>query len=100
MLQTINGTLRQTNLPNESEEYLSRREELRLAEIELRNQRERVAELRRKLPKGPAVQDYIFEEVAASLNSGNAPSRTVRLSPLSRYDVSPGREPCRARSAR
>ena len=26
MLQTINGTLRQTNLPNESEEYLSRRE--------------------------------------------------------------------------
>ena len=68
MLQTINGTLRQTNLPNESEEYLSRREELRLAEIELRNQRERVAELRRKLPKGPAVQDYIFEEVAASLD--------------------------------
>jgi predicted dithiol-disulfide oxidoreductase (DUF899 family) len=50
MLQTINGTLRQTNLPNESEEYLSRREELCLAEIELRNQRERVAELRRKLP--------------------------------------------------
>ena len=25
MLQTINGTLRQTNLPNESEEYLSKR---------------------------------------------------------------------------
>ena len=37
MLQTINGRLRQTNLPNESEEYLSMREELRLAEIELRN---------------------------------------------------------------
>ena len=56
-------------MPNESEEYLSKREELRLAEIELRNQRERVAELRRKLPKGPAVQEYIFEEVAASLDS-------------------------------
>src|SRR6516164_2439630 len=82
MLQTINGILRQTNLPNESEEYLSRREELRLAEIELRNQRERVAELRRRLPKGPAMQDYIFEEVAASLDSGDSPVRTVRLSQL------------------
>jgi len=65
--QMINGTFRQTNLPNEREEYLSKREELRLAEIELRNQRERVAELRRKLPQGPAVQDYAFEEVAAGL---------------------------------
>src|SRR5438552_9460490 len=82
MLQTINGTLRQTNLPNESEEYLSRREELRLAEIELRNQRERVAEFRRELPKGPAAQDYIFEEVAASLESAESPIRTVRLSQL------------------
>ena len=81
MLQTINGILRQTNL-NESEEYLSRREELRLAEIELRNQRERVAELRRSLPKGPAVQDYVFEEVAASLDSGDSPVRAVRLSQL------------------
>ena len=81
--QTINGTFRQTNLPNESDEYLSKREELRLAEIELRNQRERVAELRRKLPKGPAVQDYMFEEaVPATLDAGDAPTRTVRLSQL------------------
>jgi len=82
MLQTINGILRQTNLPDESEEYLSKREELRLAEIELRNQRERVADLRRKLPKGPAVQDYIFEEAAATLDSGDSPIRTVRLGQL------------------
>src|ERR1700733_1549883 len=82
MLQTINGMLRQTNLPDESAEYLSKREELRLAEIELRNQRERVAELRRKLPKGSAVQDYIFEEVAASLDSGDSRIRTVHLSQL------------------
>jgi predicted dithiol-disulfide oxidoreductase (DUF899 family) len=81
MLKTIDGILRQTNL-NESEEYLSKREELRLAEVELRNQRERVAELRRKLPKGPEVQDYTFEEVAASLDSGDSPVRTVRLSQL------------------
>jgi predicted dithiol-disulfide oxidoreductase (DUF899 family) len=80
--QTINGALRQTNLPDESEEYLARREELRLAEIELRNQRERVAELRRKLPQGPAVQDYAFEEVPAGLDAGDSPVRTVRLSQL------------------
>src|SRR6185436_10655195 len=80
--QMINGTFRQTNLPNESEDYLSKREELRLAEIELRNQRERVAELRRKLPQGPAVQDYAFEEAAAGLDAGDSPIRTVRLSDL------------------
>ncbi len=40
--EMINGTFRQTNLPNESDEYLSKREELRLAEIELMRQRERV----------------------------------------------------------
>ena len=28
--EMINGTFRQTNLPNESDEYLSKREELRL----------------------------------------------------------------------
>jgi predicted dithiol-disulfide oxidoreductase (DUF899 family) len=60
--EMINGTFRQTNLPNESDEYLSKREELRLAEIELMRQRERVAELRRGLPQGTAVQDYAFEE--------------------------------------
>ena len=49
-LEMINGTFRQTHLPNESPAYLSRREELRLAEIELMRQRERVAELRRRLP--------------------------------------------------
>jgi predicted dithiol-disulfide oxidoreductase (DUF899 family) len=45
----VDGTLRQTNLTNESREYLAKREELRLAEIELMSQRERVAELRRHL---------------------------------------------------
>ena len=44
-------------LRNESDEYLSKREELRLAEIELMRQRERVAELRRTLPQGAALQD-------------------------------------------
>ena len=35
--EMIDGTYRQTNLPNESPEYLAKREELRLAEIELLN---------------------------------------------------------------
>jgi hypothetical protein len=39
----VDGTFRQTNLTNESSEYLAKREELRLAEIELMHQRERVA---------------------------------------------------------
>jgi predicted dithiol-disulfide oxidoreductase (DUF899 family) len=82
MLREINGILRQTNLPNESEEYLLKREELRRAEIDLRNQRERVAELRRNLPQGPAVEDYVFEEVSAKLDAGDTPIQKVRLSEL------------------
>ena len=78
----ISGTFRQTNLPNESDEYLSKREELRLAEIELMRQRERVAQLRRHLPKGAVIQDYAFEEGPASLDAGDEPTRTVRLSEL------------------
>src|SRR5262245_11584942 len=80
--EMINATFRQTNLPNESDEYLSKREELRLAEIELMRQRERVAELRRGLPQGAAVQDYAFEEGPAKLDAGDTPIRPVRLSEL------------------
>jgi predicted dithiol-disulfide oxidoreductase (DUF899 family) len=80
--QTIQGTFRQTNLTDESAEYLAKREELRLAEIELMRQRERVAELRRHLPPGPALQDYKFVEGPLDLDSGDTPTRTVRLSEL------------------
>src|SRR5438552_15994850 len=83
MVHTIvDGTFRQTNLTNESSEYLARREELRLAEIELMRLRERVAELRRHLPQGAPVQDYQFEEVPDDLNGGDAPLRNDRLSEL------------------
>src|ERR671935_1132251 len=78
----VDGTFRQTNLTSESSEYLAKREELRLAEIELMRQRERVAELRRHLPQGAAIQDYQFEEGPRDLNAGDAPVRTVRLSQL------------------
>jgi predicted dithiol-disulfide oxidoreductase (DUF899 family) len=79
---TVDGTFRQTNLTNEPAEYLQKREELRLAEIELMRQRERVAELRRHLPQGAAIQDYVFEEGPRELNAGDTPMRTVHLSEL------------------
>jgi predicted dithiol-disulfide oxidoreductase (DUF899 family) len=60
--EMIDGTYRQTNLPNESEEYLAKREDLRLAEIELRNICEKVAELGRQLPPGAILKDYEFIE--------------------------------------
>ena len=82
MLREINGILRQTNLPHESEEYLLKRDELRRAEIDLRKQRERVAELRRQLPQGPAVEDYVFEEVSGKLDAGDTPVQKTRLSEL------------------
>lgn len=83
--QTIDGTYRQTNLPNESPEYLAKREEVRLAEIELMRARERVAELRRAMPKGAEVQDYEFLEVTISEDRSTT---KVRLSELF---TSPGR---------
>ena len=81
-LETINGTLQLTRLTNESAEYVARREELRLAEIELMRQRERVAAMRRRLPPGAVVQDYVFQEGPANLDAADAPITTVRLSDL------------------
>ena len=79
--EMIDGTYRQTNLQNESREYLSKREELRHAEIELMRQRERVAELRRQLPQGATIPDYEFLEGPTSLDA-DEPVKTVRLSEL------------------
>jgi predicted dithiol-disulfide oxidoreductase (DUF899 family) len=79
---TIDGSFRQTNLTNESSDYLAKREELRLAEIELMRQRERVAEMRRHLPQGALLQDYQFEEGPRDLSAGDTPVRAVSLSEL------------------
>jgi predicted dithiol-disulfide oxidoreductase (DUF899 family) len=76
------STFRQTNLTGESADYLTKREELRLAEIDLMRRRERVAELRRHLPSGPTLEDYKFIEGPVDLESGDTPTRTVRLSEL------------------
>jgi predicted dithiol-disulfide oxidoreductase (DUF899 family) len=78
----IDGTYRVTNLTTESAEYLAKREELRLAEVELMRQRERVAEIRRNLPDGAAIQDYQFAEGPRDLSAGDAPMGNVRLSEL------------------
>jgi predicted dithiol-disulfide oxidoreductase (DUF899 family) len=80
--ETINGALQLIRLTNESAEYVARREELRLAEIELMRQRERVAEMRRRLPAGAVVEDYVFQEGPADLEAGDGPIMTVRLSDL------------------
>jgi predicted dithiol-disulfide oxidoreductase (DUF899 family) len=78
----VDGTFRQTNLSSESEAYLTKREELRLAEIELMRQRERVAALRRGLPQGAALQEYSFLEGPTDLHAGDSPARAVSLSEL------------------
>jgi predicted dithiol-disulfide oxidoreductase (DUF899 family) len=65
-----------TRLAGETEEYRKLRDELRLAEIDLIAQRERVAELRRQLPPGPVVEDYEF------LDCTGATVEQVRLSEL------------------
>lgn len=49
-------------MPGAGEAYRSAREELRRAEVALRNSMEFVAAMRRRLPEGPAVPDYTFFE--------------------------------------
>ena len=56
--------------------YLEKREELHKAEVALRDQRERVAELRRALPRDTPAADYVFEELVGGSVQG------VRLSEL------------------
>jgi predicted dithiol-disulfide oxidoreductase (DUF899 family) len=80
--EMIDGTYRQTDLPNESDEYLAKREELRHAEIELLKQREKVAEMRRSLPAGAQIPDYEFLEGPNSLDQGDEPVTKTRLSEL------------------
>lgn len=51
-------------IPNESDEYRTARDELTLAEAELRRKVEEVAALRRTLPAGGEIkEDYVFRSV-------------------------------------
>jgi len=68
----------------QSTQYRQLRAELLRAEIALKDQREQVAELRRRLPLGaPVPTDYAFREVMGGLRPGSRGStREVRLSEL------------------
>ena len=61
---------------NENPDYAKLRAELREAEIALKDQRERVAELRRSLPADTRVPDHVFREATPD------GTRDVRLSEL------------------
>ncbi|HEY7946676.1 MAG TPA: DUF899 family protein [Acidimicrobiales bacterium] len=73
--------MKQTRL-KESPDYDAQREQLRLAELELMRQREKVAALRRQLPPGSPVDDYVFQEGPRDLAAGDAPLSTVALTDL------------------
>jgi len=64
------------SLPNESPEYAKLRAELMEAEVGLRDQVERVAELRRSLPLDTEIDDPEFEEIRDGVRT------PVRLSEL------------------
>jgi predicted dithiol-disulfide oxidoreductase (DUF899 family) len=66
----------------ESDEYIAHREKLRDAEFSLIRQREEVAALRRDLPSGPVLEDYVFKEGPRDLQDGDGPVSEVRLSEL------------------
>lgn len=68
-------------LANESDAYRRVRDELLAAEIALRDQRERVAALRRGLPLDTVVEDYVLREGPARLDADGS-AREVRLSDL------------------
>ena len=80
--ENLQDGMRRTRLQNESGEYLARREKLRLLEIESVGLRELVAALRRQLPQGAIVEDYVFVEGPADLDAGDTPTHAVRLSEL------------------
>lgn len=64
--------------PNETNEYRAARDKLLEVELDLRAQVERVAALRRALPRGGEIkEDYVFEELDA-----DGSVRTVKLSEL------------------
>jgi len=74
--------------PGESDEYHAARKELLKAELELIEQVESVAEMRRNLPAGGEIpEDYVFEEGAADLRD----TRTVHQVHLSEL-FSPGKD--------
>ncbi len=75
-------------LSHETKQYRQKRAELLDAEIALRDQRERVAQLRRALPQDTRVDDYLFHEGPSDLQK-EGPISEVRLSELFEDPVKP-----------
>ncbi len=73
--------MRYTRLAGETDHTQAQREALRRAELELIDQRERVAAQRRALPPIP-IDDYVFLQGPASLDDGDDPVEDVRLGDL------------------
>jgi len=80
--EKMDGLLRHTRLANEPLDYLREREKLRQAEMEMFRSIERVAALRRALPPGAELTDYIFQEGPRDLDGSDREIRPVRLSEL------------------
>ena len=77
-------SLHEVRFPNESRDYRQARNELLIAERDLRRQIERVAALRRALPRGGEVgEDYVFEEVGR-LSAAAPSAEPVKFSNLFR----------------
>ena len=76
------GKYHEKRFPGESEGYRQTRDELLVAEMELRRRLEAVAALRRGLPLGGRLkQDYVFEEGGAD-STDAATVRQTRFSDL------------------
>jgi predicted dithiol-disulfide oxidoreductase (DUF899 family) len=74
--------MRYTRLESETNDYVAARDELRCAELDLMQHRERVAQMCRDLPAGPAVDDYVFLEGPSDLDAGDEPVHKVSISEL------------------
>lgn len=82
------GALHDKRFPGEGSAYREARDELLGAEIELRRQVEKVAEMRRSLPTGGAPpEDYVFDEGPADLAAGDT-ATPIKLSELFAPDKS------------
>jgi len=67
--------------PNTSSEYREARDQLLKAEWALRDQAERVAELRRNLPVGATMADYAFKEGPSDIEQ-SSPIKSTTLADL------------------
>jgi predicted dithiol-disulfide oxidoreductase (DUF899 family) len=81
-------SLHDVRFPGESAEYRSARDELLEAEVALRRQTEAVAEMRRRLPLGGRVRDYLFDQADLTDPTDTGAGRAVSLSQL----FQPGRD--------